>query len=36
MLVGPLFFAQLTGIVAIDAGFVDRTVDRFLATYRPD
>ena len=34
-LVGPLFFAHLTGIVAIDDGFVDRTVDRFLATYRP-
>ena len=35
MLVGPLFFAQLSGSVAIDAGFVDRTVDRFLAAYRP-
>lgn len=35
VLVGPLFFAQLTGLVTIDAGFVDRTVDRFLAAYRP-
>jgi AcrR family transcriptional regulator len=35
VLVGPLFFAQLTGLVAIDAGFVERTVDRFLAAYRP-
>ena len=34
VLVGPLFFAQLTGSVPIDAGFVDRTVDRFLAAYR--
>ena len=34
VLVGPLFFAQLTGRSPIDAGFVDRTVDRFLATYR--
>ena len=34
VLVGPLFFAQLTGLVTIDDGFVDRTVDRFLATYR--
>ena len=31
----PLFFAQLSGSVPIDAGFIDRTVDRFLATYRP-
>jgi len=35
VLVGPLFFAQLSGSVPIDAGFVDRTVDRFLAAYRP-
>ena len=35
MLVGPLFFAHLSGSVAIDDGFVDRTVDRFLAAYRP-
>jgi len=35
VLVGPLFFAQLTGSVPIDAGFVERTVDRFLAAYRP-
>ena len=34
-LVGPLFFAHLTNSVPVDAGFVDRTVDRFLATYRP-
>jgi AcrR family transcriptional regulator len=33
-LIGPLFFAFLTGAVAIDDGFVDRTVDRFLATHR--
>jgi AcrR family transcriptional regulator len=33
-LIGPLFFAFLTGGVAIDDGFVDRTVDRFLATHR--
>jgi hypothetical protein len=36
VLVGPLFFAQLTGLVAIDAGFVERTVDRFLAAYKPE
>ena len=36
VLVGPLFFAQLSGSVPIDADFVDRTVDRFLAVYRPD
>ena len=36
VLVGPLFFAQLSGSVTIDDGFVDRTVDRFLALYRPD
>ena len=35
VLIGPLFFAHLTGSIPIDAGFVDRTVDRFLATYRP-
>ena len=35
VLVGPLFFAQLTGLVPIDHGFVDRTVDRFLTLYRP-
>ena len=29
-LVGPLLFAFLTGVVRIDDGFVDRTVDRFL------
>jgi AcrR family transcriptional regulator len=34
-LIGPLFFAHLTGSVPVDEGFVDRTVDRFLATYRP-
>ena len=34
-LVGPLLFAHLTDIVAIDDGFVDRTVDRFLAAYAP-
>ena len=33
-LVGPLLFAHLTGIVPIDDGFVERTIDRFLATYR--
>jgi AcrR family transcriptional regulator len=36
VLVGPLFFAQLTGLVTIDAGFVERTVDRFLAAYKPE
>jgi hypothetical protein len=35
VLVGPLFFAQLTGLVPIDDGFVERTVDRFLTAYRP-
>jgi len=35
LFVGPLMFAHLTGAVAIDDGFVDRTIDRFLATYRP-
>lgn len=34
MLVGPLFFAHLSGSVVIDDGFIDRTVDRFLAAYR--
>lgn len=34
-LVGPIMFAHLTGTVAVDEAFVDRTVDRFLATYRP-
>ena len=34
-LIGPLFFAHLTGSVTVDEGFIDRTVDRFLATYRP-
>ena len=33
-LLGPLLFAQLTDSVKIDAAFVDRTVDRFLAAYR--
>jgi len=35
-LLGPLLFAHLTESVKIDADFVDRTVDRFLAAYRPD
>jgi AcrR family transcriptional regulator len=34
-LMGPLLFAFLTDIVVIDDGFVDRTVDRFLAAHRP-
>ena len=33
-LVGPLMFAHLTGAVAIEDGFVQRTIDRFLAAYR--
>jgi AcrR family transcriptional regulator len=34
-LLGPLLFAHLTESVKLDTGFVDRTVDRFLAAYRP-
>jgi len=34
-LLGPLLFAHLTESVKIDADFVDRTVDRFLAAYAP-
>ena len=34
-LLGPLLFAHLTGSVPLDDGFVDRTVDRFLAAYAP-
>jgi TetR/AcrR family transcriptional regulator of autoinduction and epiphytic fitness len=30
-LIGPLFFAVITGEIAIDRGFCDRIVDRFLA-----
>ena len=33
-LLGPLLFAHLTGTTTVDAGFVDRTVDRFLAANR--
>ena len=35
MLLGPLLFAHLTESVPLDEGFADRTVDRFLAAYRP-
>jgi len=35
VLVGPLLFAHLTETVPIDEGFADRTLDRFLAAYRP-
>ena len=35
LLVGPLVFAHLTASVALDAAFVDRTVDHFLAAYAP-
>lgn len=35
MLVGPLLFAHLTESVPLDDGFADRTLDRFLAAYRP-
>jgi TetR/AcrR family transcriptional regulator, regulator of autoinduction and epiphytic fitness len=34
-LLGPLMFAHLTESVKIDPDFVDRTVDNFLAAYRP-
>jgi AcrR family transcriptional regulator len=34
-LLGPLVLAQLTESVRIDVGFADRTLDRFLAAYRP-
>jgi AcrR family transcriptional regulator len=34
-LLGPLLFAHLTESVKLDADFVDRTVDRFLAAYQP-
>jgi AcrR family transcriptional regulator len=34
-LIGPLLFAHLTESVKIDTDFVDRTVDNFLAAYRP-
>lgn len=34
-LVGPLVFAHLTECVTIDAGFADRTLERFLAAHRP-
>ncbi len=34
-LIGPLLFAHLTESVKIDIDFVDRTVDNFLAAYRP-
>ena len=35
-LLGPLLFAHLTESVALDEGFADRTVERFLAAYGPD
>jgi AcrR family transcriptional regulator len=34
-LIGPLMLAHLTECVPIDEGFTDRTLDRFLAAYRP-
>jgi AcrR family transcriptional regulator len=34
-LLGPLVLAHLTESVTIDDGFADRTLDRFLAAYRP-
>ena len=34
-LLGPLLFAFLTELVPVDDGFADRTVDRFVAAYRP-
>ena len=34
-LIGPLFFAQLTDALPVDDAFADRTLDRFLAAYRP-
>lgn len=34
-LVGPLFFAVMTGEIAIDEAFCDRVVDRFLRSYPP-
>ena len=33
-LVGPLMFAHLTGVVPSTTASCDRTIDRFLATYR--
>lgn len=33
-LLGPVMFAYLTGVVAIDDAFVDRVLDRFLAAHR--
>jgi AcrR family transcriptional regulator len=35
-LVGPVLFAQLTGSVALDHAFANRTVDVFLAAYADD
>ena len=35
MLVGPLCSPTSPAAVAIDDAFVDRTIDIFLATYRP-
>jgi AcrR family transcriptional regulator len=32
-LIGPLFFALITGEIPIDESFCDRVVDRFLAAY---
>jgi AcrR family transcriptional regulator len=34
-LLGPLLFAHLTEVVAVDKAFADRTLERFLAAYRP-
>jgi TetR/AcrR family transcriptional regulator, regulator of autoinduction and epiphytic fitness len=34
-LFGPLLFAHLTGTAAVDDGFADRTLDRFLAAHHP-
>ena len=34
-LLGPLLFAHLTESVPLDTAFADRTLDRFLAAYRP-
>ena len=34
-LIGPLVLAHLTESVPLDEGFADRTLDRFLAAYRP-
>jgi AcrR family transcriptional regulator len=34
-LLGPLVLAQLAESIPLDAGLADRTLDRFLAAYRP-